>query len=66
MVYQYLPFVGGGVCRFSFVVECVFGLVFAAAAAGIRYYIGRNSSGEKEKKDTCASKKDLGDIKEKS
>ena len=41
-------------------------LVFAAAAAGIRYYIGRNSSGEKEKKDTCASKKDLGDIKEKS
>lgn len=41
-------------------------LVFAAAAAGIRYYIGRNSSGEKGKKDTCASKKDLGDIKEKS
>lgn len=32
----------------------------------IRYYIGRNSSGEKGKKDTCASKKDLGDIKEKS
>ena len=41
-------------------------LVFAAAAAGIRYYIGRNSSGEKGKKDTCASKKELGDIKEKS
>ncbi len=32
-------------------------LVFAAAAAGIRYYIGRNSSGEKEKKDEKPKKK---------
>lgn len=32
-------------------------LVFAAAAAGIRYYIGRNSSGEKGKKDEKPKKK---------